>query len=166
MVSTLLIKWRVPLLLNRPVYGSNVWFSAFCSSSDFIIPSKYCHSVGVNVPFILAVFNRKKRHSTKCNSSHGLDVSATNYVAKSYIENVDRDTYFQDVKLQMDAKVWGEEYDRHNPPKKVWVKSSLKTGKAAGPDEILDILSTVGEWQAWDVVICEYYLSPKVWRPY
>ena len=46
-------------------------------------------------------------------------MSATNYVAKSYIENVDRDTYFQDVKLQMDAKVWGEEYDRHNPPKKV-----------------------------------------------
>jgi len=61
----------------------------------------------------------KKRHSTKCNSSHGLDVMATNYVAKSYIENVDRDVYFQDVKLQMDAKVWGEEYDRMNPPKKV-----------------------------------------------
>ncbi|KAK3089352.1 hypothetical protein FSP39_002962 [Pinctada imbricata] len=44
---------------------------------------------------------------------------ACNYVAKKYIENVDRDVYFQDVKLQMDAKVWGEEYNRHNPPKKV-----------------------------------------------
>lgn len=64
-------------------------------------------------------FRLKKKHSMKCNSSHGLDVSAQNYVAKSYIENVDRDVYFQDVKLQMDAKVWGEEYDKHNPPKKV-----------------------------------------------
>lgn len=44
---------------------------------------------------------------------------AMNYVAKHYIEVVDRDVYFQDVKLQMDAKVWGEEYNRHNPPKKV-----------------------------------------------
>ncbi|KAL5019070.1 hypothetical protein ScPMuIL_004792 [Solemya velum] len=44
---------------------------------------------------------------------------ASNYVAKLYIEQVDRDVYFQDVKLQMDAKLWGEEYNRHNPPKKV-----------------------------------------------
>ena len=34
-------------------------------------------------------------------------------------EDVPRDTYFDDVKLQMDAKLWGEEYNRHNPPKKV-----------------------------------------------
>ncbi|XP_041364599.1 LOW QUALITY PROTEIN: eukaryotic elongation factor 2 kinase-like [Gigantopelta aegis] len=44
---------------------------------------------------------------------------AGNYVAKSYIEDVDREVYFEDVKLQMDAKLWGEEYNRHNPPKKV-----------------------------------------------
>ena len=25
----------------------------------------------------------------------------------------------QDVKLQMDAKLWAEEYNRHDPPKKV-----------------------------------------------
>ena len=42
-----------------------------------------------------------------------------NFVAKAYMEQVDRDVYFQDVKLQMDAKLWGEEYSRHNPPKKV-----------------------------------------------
>ena len=42
-----------------------------------------------------------------------------NYVAKRYFEDVDRDVYFEDVKLQMDAKLWGEEYNRHNPPKKV-----------------------------------------------
>ncbi|XP_023212035.1 eukaryotic elongation factor 2 kinase-like [Centruroides sculpturatus] len=35
------------------------------------------------------------------------------------MENVNRDIYFEDVKLQMDAKLWGEEYNRHNPPKKV-----------------------------------------------
>ncbi|XP_006818441.1 eukaryotic elongation factor 2 kinase-like isoform X2 [Saccoglossus kowalevskii] len=45
--------------------------------------------------------------------------NASNYVAKHYIEYVDRDVYFEDVKLQMDAKLWGEEYNRHNPPKKV-----------------------------------------------
>ncbi|XP_061182079.1 eukaryotic elongation factor 2 kinase-like isoform X1 [Saccostrea echinata] len=45
--------------------------------------------------------------------------NAQNYVAKRYIEDVDREVYFQDVRLQMDAKVWGEEYNRHNPPKKV-----------------------------------------------
>ncbi|XP_052761871.1 eukaryotic elongation factor 2 kinase-like isoform X2 [Mya arenaria] len=42
-----------------------------------------------------------------------------NFVAKRYMEAVERDVYFQDVKLQMDAKLWGEEYSRHNPPKKV-----------------------------------------------
>lgn len=42
-----------------------------------------------------------------------------NYVAKGYLENVDRSVYFEDVRLQMDAKLWGEEYNRHNPPKKV-----------------------------------------------
>ena len=26
-----------------------------------------------------------------------------------------------DVVLQMDAKLWGEEYDRHFPPKKVFI---------------------------------------------
>lgn len=59
---------------------------------------------------------------------------AQNYVAKRYIEAVDRDVYFQDVRLQMDAKVWGEEYNRHNPPKKVqseflcWLKFSFAPG--------------------------------------
>ena len=62
-----------------------------------------------------------------CNSSHGLDINASNYVAKSYIEVVDRDVYFQDVKLQMDAKLWGEEYNRHNPPKKVSPTSAIRS---------------------------------------
>lgn len=42
-----------------------------------------------------------------------------NYVAKHYMEDVERQVYFDDVQLQMDAKLWGEEYNRHNPPKKV-----------------------------------------------
>lgn len=45
---------------------------------------------------------------------------SNNYVAKSYMDaKVERKTYFEDVKLQMDAKLWGEEFNRHNPPKKV-----------------------------------------------
>ncbi|XP_046380334.1 eukaryotic elongation factor 2 kinase-like [Haliotis rufescens] len=60
---------------------------------------------------------RLKKQST---FSHKTDWKhAFNYVAKSYIEKVDREVYFEDVKLQMDAKLWGEEYNRHNPPKKV-----------------------------------------------
>ncbi|CAB4003265.1 eukaryotic elongation factor 2 kinase-like, partial [Paramuricea clavata] len=44
---------------------------------------------------------------------------AGNHVAKRYINEVPRQTYFSDVVLQMDAKLWGEEYNRHFPPKKV-----------------------------------------------
>ncbi|XP_028417391.1 eukaryotic elongation factor 2 kinase-like [Dendronephthya gigantea] len=44
---------------------------------------------------------------------------AGNHVAKCYINEVSRETYFSDVVLQMDAKLWGEEYNRHFPPKKV-----------------------------------------------
>lgn len=35
------------------------------------------------------------------------------------MEEVDRQVYLEDVRLQMDAKLWGEEFNRHNPPKKV-----------------------------------------------
>lgn len=44
---------------------------------------------------------------------------ASNYVAKRYLEAVDRSVYFEDVQLQMEAKLWGEEYNRHKPPKQV-----------------------------------------------
>ncbi|XP_036163694.1 eukaryotic elongation factor 2 kinase isoform X3 [Myotis myotis] len=44
---------------------------------------------------------------------------ASNYVAKRYIEPVDGNVYFEDVRLQMEAKLWGEEYNRHKPPKQV-----------------------------------------------
>lgn len=40
-------------------------------------------------------------------------------MAKRYIEPVGRDVYFEDVRLQMEAKLWGEEYNRHKPPKQV-----------------------------------------------
>ncbi|XP_060696581.1 eukaryotic elongation factor 2 kinase isoform X1 [Hemiscyllium ocellatum] len=45
--------------------------------------------------------------------------SASNYVAKYYLDSVDREVYFEDVRLQMEAKLWGEEYNRHKPPKQV-----------------------------------------------
>lgn len=46
---------------------------------------------------------------------------ASNYVAKCYMnqEDTTREDYFNDVKLQMDAKLWAEIYNRHNPPKKI-----------------------------------------------
>jgi len=47
---------------------------------------------------------------------------SNNYVAKRYkpgSDEVERQTYFDDIQMQMDAKLWGEEYNRHNPPKKV-----------------------------------------------
>jgi elongation factor 2 kinase len=58
--------------------------------------------------------------------------SAYNYVAKKYIAEIERHVVFevkrilkwyffnlQDVRLQMDAKLWAEEYNRHNPPKQI-----------------------------------------------
>lgn len=50
--------------------------------------------------------------------------SASNYVAKRYMETVDRSVYLEDVRLQMEAKLWGEEYNRHRPPKQVQEKHS------------------------------------------
>ncbi|VDP82764.1 unnamed protein product [Echinostoma caproni] len=44
---------------------------------------------------------------------------ASNYVAKRYINNVDKQVYFDDVRLQMEAKLWAEAFNRQNPPKKV-----------------------------------------------
>uniref|UniRef100_A0A0K0FVJ4 Eukaryotic elongation factor 2 kinase (inferred by orthology to a human protein) n=1 Tax=Strongyloides venezuelensis TaxID=75913 RepID=A0A0K0FVJ4_STRVS len=44
---------------------------------------------------------------------------AMNYVCKRYIQEVDRNVLFEDVKLQMDSKLWAEEFNRHNPPKKI-----------------------------------------------
>eukprot|EP00731_Ephydatia_muelleri_P029286 Em0020g930a len=45
--------------------------------------------------------------------------NASNYVAKCYMKPVERRVYFEDVKLQMDSKLWGELYNNCDPPKKV-----------------------------------------------
>lgn len=55
---------------------------------------------------------------------------ASNYVAKRYVESVGRDVYFGDVRLQMEAKLWGEEYNRHKPPKQVCVAASVPPAPA------------------------------------
>lgn len=45
---------------------------------------------------------------------------ASNYVAKCYkSKDIPRERYFDDVKLQMDAKLWAVLYNKHNPPKKI-----------------------------------------------
>ncbi|CAF0889007.1 unnamed protein product [Brachionus calyciflorus] len=45
---------------------------------------------------------------------------ASNYVAKCYKDSsTERSRYFDDVRVQMDAKFWAELFNRLNPPKKV-----------------------------------------------
>ena len=68
--------------------------------------------------FIILYIDRKKL--SNFSQSQDWIKDCNNYVAKSYMaEDTPKETYFEDVKLQMDAKLWGEEYNRHNPPKKV-----------------------------------------------
>ncbi len=45
--------------------------------------------------------------------------TASNYVAKRYMQEQSRSVYEDDVQLQMDSKLWGEKYSKQNPPKKV-----------------------------------------------
>nr|XP_015818361.2 eukaryotic elongation factor 2 kinase isoform X3 [Nothobranchius furzeri] len=63
--------------------------------------------------------------------------SASNYVAKRYMEMVDRDVYFEDVRLQMEAKLWGEEYNRHRPPKQVDIMQMCVVEMAQRPGKPL-----------------------------
>ena len=68
---------------------------------------------------ILTNVSSRKKLSNFSNSNDWARDS-NNFVAKKYMEeDTPREMYFDDVKLQMDAKLWGEEYNRHNPPKKV-----------------------------------------------
>lgn len=51
--------------------------------------------------------------------------NASNNVAKRYMKEVSKDTYFEDVKLQMDSKLWGEQYNKIDVvPKKVFITSN------------------------------------------
>ncbi|VDK33917.1 unnamed protein product [Taenia asiatica] len=45
--------------------------------------------------------------------------AASNYVAKRYISPVSNSVYLDDVRLQMEAKLWAEAFNKQNPPKKV-----------------------------------------------
>uniref|UniRef100_A0A3P8U5W5 Eukaryotic elongation factor 2 kinase n=1 Tax=Amphiprion percula TaxID=161767 RepID=A0A3P8U5W5_AMPPE len=63
--------------------------------------------------------------------------SASNYVAKRYMETVDRNVYFEDVRLQMEAKLWGEEYNRHKPPKQVDIMQMCVMEMAVRPGKPL-----------------------------
>ena len=85
--------------MGGPFFWSNSTFYTWCLVLIFFL-----------------LYGRKKLS----NFTHSDDWKhAQNYVAKHYFEDVNRDVYFEDVKLQMDTKLWGEEYNRHNPPKKV-----------------------------------------------
>ena len=79
-------------------------------------------------PFLSLPFTSRKKLSKF--SQHPDWRNASNYVAKRYMKEAGRQVYFQDVKLQMDAKLWGEEYNKHRPPKKVcWLVLSEGVGK-------------------------------------
>ncbi|XP_018646177.1 elongation factor 2 kinase, putative, partial [Schistosoma mansoni] len=74
-----------------------------------------------NSPFNRGAMRECFRAKKLSNFSHCSDWShASNHVAKRYIEKVENHVYFDDVRLQMDAKLWGEEYSRQpSAPKKV-----------------------------------------------
>ena len=73
-------------------------------------------------PFAHGAMRECYRMKKLSNFSHNEDWArdSNNFVAKSYMEeDTPREMYFDDVKLQMDAKLWSEEYNRHHPPKQV-----------------------------------------------
>lgn len=78
---------------------------------------------------------------------------ASNYVAKRYINHVDKRVYFDDVRLQMEAKLWGEAFNRQNPPKKVDIfqLSILEIREADKPAQ--DISSNIED------VACFYHIE-------
>lgn len=56
----------------------------------------------------------------KANYMQDLSDTSTLYVAKISIDpEEDRQTYFQDVEMQMYSKKWAEKFNSYNPPKKV-----------------------------------------------
>uniref|UniRef100_G3NEX6 Eukaryotic elongation factor 2 kinase n=1 Tax=Gasterosteus aculeatus aculeatus TaxID=481459 RepID=G3NEX6_GASAC len=90
------------------------------------IPTEPCMRYRYNAitgewqPFGKGAMRECFRTKKLSNFSHSSNwKSASNYVSKRYMETVDRNVYFEDVRLQMEAKLWGEEYNRHRPPKQV-----------------------------------------------
>ncbi|XP_076804356.1 eukaryotic elongation factor 2 kinase-like isoform X2 [Clavelina lepadiformis] len=71
-------------------------------------------------PFNKGAMRECFRAKKLSNFGHTHDwTTAINCVVKRYMESATRKTLFEDVRLQMDAKLWGEEYNKHQPPKKV-----------------------------------------------
>ncbi|XP_071763881.1 eukaryotic elongation factor 2 kinase isoform X2 [Centroberyx gerrardi] len=89
-------------------------------------------------PFGKGAMRECYRTKKLSNFSHSSNwKSASNYVAKSYMETVNRDVYFEDVRLQMEAKLWGEEYNRHRPPKQVDIMQMCVVEMTNRPDKPL-----------------------------
>uniref|UniRef100_A0A8B9K7L5 Eukaryotic elongation factor 2 kinase n=1 Tax=Astyanax mexicanus TaxID=7994 RepID=A0A8B9K7L5_ASTMX len=89
-------------------------------------------------PFGKGAMRECYRTKKLSNFSHSSNwKSASNYVAKRYMETVDRDVYFEDVRLQMEAKLWGEEYNRHRPPKQVDIMQMCVVEMASRPGKPL-----------------------------
>ncbi len=107
------------LLLLSTLYNYTVLLSTLYCTAILPPPPHKQQQVGHNFtkPH---VHNRKKLSKF---SQHPDWLNASNYVAKRYMKEASRETYFEDVKLQMDSKLWGEEYNKLEVvPKKVhWV---------------------------------------------
>ncbi|CAH2274874.1 eukaryotic elongation factor 2 kinase isoform X3 [Pelobates cultripes] len=108
---SLKFRWRYPSSLQILHFNDWQTFKTY----DMQVQVKYCY-----ITSITGLFGAKLSRKKLSNFSHKQQwKSAYNYVAKRYLETVDRDVYFEDVRLQMEAKLWGEEYNRHKPPKQV-----------------------------------------------
>ncbi|XP_063685588.1 eukaryotic elongation factor 2 kinase-like isoform X2 [Bolinopsis microptera] len=68
-----------------------------------------------------------------------------NVVAKKYFKESDRQAYFDDIQLQMDAKFWSEEYNKANPPKKIDIMQMMIVELVDRPDSPLYHVESVIE---------------------
>ncbi|EPB70270.1 hypothetical protein ANCCEY_10637 [Ancylostoma ceylanicum] len=131
-VTTLMERWRSVARRARKV-TNDPWSHFFVYEVPITRAKRYRYSsirktwtediVEVRLhpePFARGAMRECYRLKKLPSNSHSCDWKhAHNYVAKRYIQEVDRSVLFEDVKLQMDAKLWAEEFNRYDPPKKI-----------------------------------------------
>ncbi|KAK6763761.1 hypothetical protein RB195_024190 [Necator americanus] len=131
-ITTLMERWRSAARKARKV-TTDPWSQFFMYEVPTTRAKRYRYSsirktwtediVEVRLhqePFARGAMRECFRLKKLPSNSHCCDWKrAHNYVAKRYIQEVDRSVLFEDVKLQMDAKLWAEEFNRYDPPKKI-----------------------------------------------
>ncbi|VDO62482.1 unnamed protein product [Haemonchus placei] len=131
-IALLMERWRIAARKARNI-TKDPWSHFFICEVPIMRAKRYRYSsirktwtediveVRLNPePFARGAMRECYRLKKLPTNSHQSDWKyAHNYVAKRYIQQVDRSVLFEDVKLQMDAKLWAEEYNRYDPPKKI-----------------------------------------------